>query len=132
MNSIIILAAYIILLEVNDMTVIGFDKRIKDLRESRKISQQELADRLFVTRSAVNAWEMGNSMPSIDNLIVLARFFHVSTDYLLGLQNEETIDVTQLGTNEKELIQRMLYYMDYLKPEKLYGEADNKKEHKQK
>ena len=132
MNSIIILPAYIILLEVNDMTVIGFDKRIKDLRESRKISQQELADRLFVTRSAVNAWEMGNSMPSIDNLIVLARFFHVSTDYLLGLQNEETIDVTQLGTNEKELIQRMLYYMDYLKPEKLYGEADNKKEHKQK
>ncbi|MCR5542745.1 MAG: helix-turn-helix domain-containing protein [Eubacterium sp.] len=114
------------------MTVIGFDKRIKDLRESRKISQQELADRLFVTRSAVNAWEMGNSMPSIDNLIVLARFFHVSTDYLLGLQNEETIDVTQLGTNEKELIQRMLYYMDYLKPEKLYGEAGNKKEHKQK
>ena len=114
------------------MTVIGFDKRIKDLRESRKISQQELAARLFVTRSAVNAWEMGNSMPSIDNLIVLARFFHVSTDYLLGLQNEETIDVTQLGANEKELIQRMLYYMDYLKPEKLYGEADNKKEHKQK
>ena len=99
------------------MTIIDFDKRIKKLREQKGLSQKELADRLYVTRAAVNAWEMGNAMPSIDKLIDLSRFFHVSTDYLLGIDHKISIDITNLDDPGKELIQRMLYYMDVLKPE---------------
>ena len=61
------------------------DQKIKMLREKRGITQAELAKRLGITRSGVNAWEMGISTPSTQYVILLAKFFNVSTDYLLGL-----------------------------------------------
>ena len=59
--------------------------RIKQLREQAGYSQAQLAKRLDVTRSSVNAWEMGLSMPTTQYVVTLAKLFHVSADYLLGL-----------------------------------------------
>ena len=59
--------------------------RIKQLREQNSMTQAELAKRLCITRSSVNAWEMGISVPSTQSLVDLANIFDVSTDYLLGL-----------------------------------------------
>ena len=59
--------------------------RIKQLREQRGFTQAELAKMLGVTRSCVNAWEMGVSVPSTQSLVQLAEIFDISTDYILGV-----------------------------------------------
>ena len=58
---------------------------IKTLRESVGVSQSALAKKIGVTRAAVNAWEMGLSVPTAQYIVELAQFFHVSADYILGL-----------------------------------------------
>ena len=64
------------------------------------ITQAELAKLLGVTRSGVNAWEMGVSMPSTQYIVQLARFFNVSTDYLLGVNYTATVSVEGLSNRE--------------------------------
>ena len=76
------------------------DQKIKTLREKRGITQSELANQLGITRSGVNAWEMGISTPSTQYIITLAKFFNVSTDYLLGLSDTATISVEGLSDRE--------------------------------
>lgn len=61
---------------------------IKTCRQSRKISQQTLADALGVARSTVAMWETGASEPDRDMILQLASYFDVSTDYLLGHETE--------------------------------------------
>lgn len=90
-------------------------ERIKELREKNDYTQATLAKKLNITRSAVNAWEMGISVPSTSFIVELARLFHVSTDYLLGLKDNVTLDVSSL--NEKEIM--ILYELiQYFKSQK--------------
>ena len=87
-------------------------ERIKELRENAGYSQSELARRLDVTRSSVNAWEMGLSTPTIQYVVAIAKLFHVSSDYLLGIKNESTIVLDDLSTEEIKLIYDLLKYFD--------------------
>jgi len=57
--------------------------RISELRKQNGMSQEELADRMGVSRQSVSKWESGQSMPEVEKLILLSDLFHVSTDYLL-------------------------------------------------
>ena len=57
--------------------------RIQSLRKAKGISQEELADRVGVSRQAVSKWESGQSMPELDKAVALSEFFEVTTDYLL-------------------------------------------------
>lgn len=57
--------------------------RIQSLRKARGISQEELADRLGVSRQAVSKWESEQSMPDLNKIIALSEYFEVTTDYLL-------------------------------------------------
>ncbi len=75
--------------------------KIKMLREKLGITQAELAKQLGITRSGVNAWEMGISVPSTQYIVALARFFDVSTDYLLDLPRTATVSVD--GLTEREI-----------------------------
>ncbi len=84
--------------------------RIKELRESSHMTQAELARKLNVTRSSVNAWEMGISVPSTAYLIELAQLFRVSTDYLLGLPDHNMIDVSSLTEKEIGLVYQLVDY----------------------
>ena len=74
--------------------------KIKMLRETMGITQAELAKRLGVTRSGVNAWEMGISVPSTQYIIELSLLFRVSTDYLLGMPAQTTVSVDGLSDRE--------------------------------
>lgn len=76
-------------------------ERIKALREARGWTQAELARRMNITRNGVNSWEQGLSMPSPACLVDLAKLFSVSTDYLLGVERLETVNVT--GLDEKDV-----------------------------
>ena len=87
-----------------------FGTRIKYLRQSRELNQVQLADKLGVKKQSISNWENDNIMPSIDMLIKIADFFHVSTDYLLGREMQDTnaphlLDITGLTPRQIEHIQ---------------------------
>ena len=81
---------------------------IRQLRDREGVSQAALAKALGATRAAVNAWEMGISNPSMQSLIELAQYFHVSVDYLLGLDESERVSLAALSPEEKELVLRLI------------------------
>ena len=78
--------------------------RIKTLREVHGWTQAELARRLNMTLNGVHSWEQGLSMPSSSLLVELAKLFSVSTDYLLGLEPHQTVNVTRLNEKDVALI----------------------------
>ncbi len=84
--------------------------RIKSLREQNGMTQAALAKKLSVTRSSVNAWEMGISVPSTTLLVEVAKLFHVSTDFLLGLQETATLDVSYLNDSEILILENLISY----------------------
>ena len=61
---------------------------ILDLRTKKGLSQEELADKVFVTRQAVSRWENGETIPNIETLKLLSKFFDVSINTLLGLPQQ--------------------------------------------
>lgn len=61
--------------------------RLKELRNEKELSQDELAKQTGLSRSAISAWESGTRVPAATTIIVLAKFFGVSSDYLLGLED---------------------------------------------
>lgn len=61
-----------------------FKDKIKTLRQERKITQQQLADGLKVSKQAVSKWEKGYSLPDVTSIEIIAEYFGVSTDYLLN------------------------------------------------
>ena len=65
-----------------------FKDIIKDLRESQELSQYELAKALQVSQYAIAKWELGKTEPTASALISISKFFKVSTDYLLELEDE--------------------------------------------
>lgn len=83
---------------------------IKSLRETAGLSQAALAKRLGVTRSSVNAWEMGLSIPTAQYIVELSQLFHVSTDYLLGLNNTQAIYIDRLSQEEKQILYSLIHY----------------------
>lgn len=85
-------------------------EKIKDLREKNGFTQTALAKKLGLSRSAINAWEMGISIPSTQYVVELALLFKVSTDFLLGICKEETLDITDLTADEKNILYSLLNY----------------------
>ncbi len=75
--------------------------RIKVLREKHGLTQAELARKLGITRSGVNAWEMGLTVPSTQYIVELSLLFSVSTDYLLDMPQTKSISVE--GLNDREI-----------------------------
>jgi transcriptional regulator with XRE-family HTH domain len=69
----------------------NFNEKLQALRKEKGLTQEELAEKLDVSRQAVSKWEAGQAMPEIDNLIGLANIYGVSMDYLLtGKEFEDT------------------------------------------
>ena len=65
-----------------------FATRVKELRKQRRLSQTELGEVLGLTHKSISTIESGVRGTTIEKLILLAKFFEVSTDYLLGLKDE--------------------------------------------
>jgi transcriptional regulator with XRE-family HTH domain len=64
-----------------------FCQRLKELRLDKKLRQADLAKVLSIAPNTISSWERANSAPNIEDLAFLAKFFEVSTDYLLGLED---------------------------------------------
>ena len=74
-----------------------FNEKLQELRKSRSLTQEELAEALFVSRTAISKWESGRGYPSIDSLKEISRFFSITIDDLIC--SDEMIAVAE---NEKK------------------------------
>ena len=85
--------------------------RIKALRERKGYTQSDLAKQLGITRSSVNAWELGISVPSTQYIVELSQIFKVSTDYLLCVDSSATISVAGLSEKDIQLVHSIVLHL---------------------
>ena len=87
-------------------------ERVKYLREQKGMTQADLAKQLGITRSSVNAWEMGISVPSTQYIVEIANLFKVSTDYILGVDSSASINIAGLTEKDIQIVHSLI---DHLK-----------------
>ena len=83
-------------------------ERIYELRNSLGITQADLGKKLGVTRSAVNSWEMGLSIPQLKHVIEMARIFNTTVDSLINTSKQVVVDITVLAPKEQQVIFNMV------------------------
>ena len=85
-----------------------FNEKLQELRKQKGLTQEELAEILFVSRTAVSKWESGRGMPSIESLKAISKFFSVTLDDLLS--SEELLVIAEDDHKQKEMhIRDMIY-----------------------
>lgn len=85
--------------------------RIKSLRESMNLSQAELAKLLGITRSSVNAWELGISVPSTQYIVELSGIFKISTDHLLCVDDTASVSVKGLSESDVKVVYSLIEHL---------------------
>ena len=84
-----------------------FNEKLQELRKSRSLTQEKLAEELFVSRTAISKWESGRGYPSLDSLKEISRYFSVSIDELIG--SEEIISAAE--EENKDSLDRYLFLL---------------------
>lgn len=85
-----------------------FHEKLQELRKNRGLTQEELAEALYVSRTAISKWESGRGMPSIESLKAISKFFAVTLDGLLS--SEELLVIAEDDHKQKEMHIRDLIY----------------------
>ena len=87
----------------------NISEKIQQLRKSNGLSQEQLAEKLNVSRQAISKWESGASFPDIEKIVLLSELFKVSTDYLMKDEN-----IVNCGENIQQCVQvqKKLYIVD--------------------
>jgi len=88
--------------------MVNLGEKIRTLRLEKRISQTEMSMRIGVSKAMISSYELEQRSPSYEVLIKIASFFCVTTDYLLGVEKERTINVEGLGNREMEVIVSMV------------------------
>ncbi len=88
--------------------ILNVADRIRYMREKNNLTQTDLANRLGISRSAVNAWEMSLSSPSIGNIIEMSKVFHVTADYLLSASEKLLVDISDLDNEQREIVLKLI------------------------
>lgn len=88
--------------------MVNFGNTLKELRQKAGMTQKDLAAKVGVTKSVISYYELSERSPSPEILMKLASVFHVSTDFLLGIQKRDTIDLSGLSAEDKELVWTMV------------------------
>ena len=76
--------------------------RIRYLRDKSGLTQTDLANKLGISKSAVNSWEMSLTSPSLSNLVEMSKIFKVSIDYLVSASDKILVDISDLSIEEQE------------------------------
>ena len=88
--------------------VFDFGLRLKELRETKKMSQSDLAKKINKSKSVISGYENNVKTPPIDVLVNLALIYNVSLDYLLGIDKKEMISVDGLSERQRKIIYDLL------------------------
>lgn len=91
--------------------MVDFGNVLKTLRLRNNMTQAQLSQKLDLTKSVISAYETGLRLPSYDVLIHIAQIFNVSTDYLLGLENPQEIDLSGLSLEEVTALLNLIKVM---------------------
>lgn len=89
-----------------------FHEKLQELRKNRKLTQEELAECLFVSRTAISKWESGRGYPSIDSLKQIASYFNITIDELLSSEKLLTIAQEENQLNIKNICEFMFGFVD--------------------
>ena len=85
-----------------------FNEKLQELRKQRGLTQEELAEKLYVSRTAISKWESGRGYPNIESLKAIAKFFSVTVDELLS--TDEVLTIAEEDNKRKEKHFRDLMY----------------------
>lgn len=85
-----------------------FSENLKNLRTKKGLTQTQLADRLWLNKSIISAYENEQRMPSLDVLVKLSYEFNVSIEYLLGIEKNKTIDISDLTDEQVSAINNLI------------------------
>ena len=85
-----------------------FHEKLQELRKQKGLTQEELAESLYVSRTAISKWESGRGYPNIDSLKAIAKFFSVTIDELLS--GEEVLTIAEEDQKQKESILRDMVF----------------------
>lgn len=85
-----------------------FGMRIRELRESRSLSQEALGRRVGRSKPVISSYENNLKTPPLDVLINMANVFNVSLDYLVGIEKKETLSVDGLTSSQTDAIKRII------------------------
>lgn len=91
--------------------MVDFGNTLKTLRLHEEMTQAQLSQKLGLTKSVISAYETGLRLPSYDGLIHIAQIFKVSTDYLLGVEQKDSLDLSGLTQNEKSALLALIKAM---------------------
>lgn len=91
-----------------------FNEKLQQLRKQKGLTQEQLAEQLFVSRAAISKWESGKGYPNIDSLKAISEFFSVSIDDLLSGDELITIAETENSTNIRKIYSFLLGIVDIL------------------
>lgn len=92
--------------------VYDFGIRLKALRKAKGIGQEELAQAIGVQRASVSQYENSGTYPTVDRLIRIARYFGVTTDYLLGLTEENRFNMDRLNDEQYESVLNLIRQLE--------------------
>lgn len=87
---------------------LNFGKILKELRLKSGLTQKQLAAQMGVTKSLISFYELQERVPSPSVLIKLSTIFHVSTDYLLGIDTTKRLDVSDLEEDDIKVVSLMI------------------------
>lgn len=90
------------------MESMNFGKVLKELRLKAGLTQKELAAQIGITKSVISFYELQERTPSPAILVKLAAVFHVSTDYLLGIDSIERLDISGLTEDDVKVVSLMI------------------------
>ncbi len=88
--------------------MVDLGKRLRDLRLARNLTQQQVADRVWVKKSMISSYELSTRLPSYKVLIRLSKLFGVSTDYLLGIETKRSINFKNLTDRQIKIILELI------------------------
>jgi transcriptional regulator with XRE-family HTH domain len=88
--------------------MIYLGSKIKSLRLEKHLTQEQVAQRIGVSKAMISSYELSTRSPSYDILIKLSAFFKVSTDYLLGLEDSRTIQLSGLSDRQVEILNTLI------------------------
>jgi transcriptional regulator with XRE-family HTH domain len=80
--------------------MVDFGDKLRQLRTTKHLSQEQLAKKLSITKSMISAYENSVRLPSYDVLIKIALFFNVSIDFLFGFEKRQYLDTTDLSEQQ--------------------------------
>ena len=90
---------------------INFGNRLKELRIQAGMTQQQLATKLGITKSVISFYELRERTPSPEILVKLAAEFKVSSDYLLGIEKKNVLDISGLDVDDERILKLIVEHL---------------------